>query len=136
MEDGEVISEASDDEQLAKLAKTHGVELTSYRALRRYLAYLRLTSQLRSYALSQELDALEEAVEQAHLTSDEQRTLATLLKHLAILDELLHAKLTPERYAYFVEHRGEFTAEVMRQALSRVVSDQWSVTSDRGSITN
>jgi len=98
-----------------------------YHALRQYLAYLRLSGTVRAPALRAELGALEESIQAALLTSDHQRTLARLSSAIAILDGLLHAKLSPDQYAEYARDHDMLRPETLWQALRQVAPEQRTV---------
>ncbi len=83
---------------------------------------------LRPAALLEEMDALARAVEDAALTTDTQRTLARLLRQVALLDGLVHARLSPTEYQDYQRLRSSLTADSLWQSLSSITSYQLPVT--------
>lgn len=109
-------------EALLRLAAAQGLldgPQANYHALRRYLDYVTLSAQVHLGKLSEELDALHEAVEHALVTTDEARALARLLKQRELLDGLVHAKLSPRQWTQYRQERAALAPEFdgLRSAL-------------------
>lgn len=88
-----------------------------YQALRRYLAYLRAFQQVRAPALTDELDALEQLLEEAAWRTKQQRILAKLLRQLQRLDELIHIHLSPSGWHQYQASRSGLTADQLAAEL-------------------
>ena len=117
---------------LLGLARARGLlaDRHAYRAFRQYVRYVRLSQQLRSTALLDELRELEHVAETSHLKTEEQRTHARLLRQVELLDHLIHVKLSPRDLADYRALRASLTTETLWGELARVTSGQWSVTSE------
>ena len=145
------ITEDSYYEQLAGLAHTHHIPLPpiepktetasfmeivlalagappqrqeQYHALRQYLTYVQLTASVHSSGWRAELEALEDAIEDALLSTEQQRSLAKLIKQLSILDELLNVRMTPDHHHFYQEHRDAFAVETLWNTLDKATDGQ------------
>ena len=101
----------------------------SYRTLRQYVMYLRLSARLRSGQVADELDALEEDIERAYLTTEPQRALARLAQQTSLLDDLLRTQLSRHRWQRYQAQREQLTPERLLEAI-HLCSPQSPVTSE------
>lgn len=122
------------EQMLAQLAQEHGIALrastSDYGALRRYLTYLKRSEQSRSTTLIQEVESLQEVLEQTTFVTDQQRTLASLLRWTRLVSDLLAVKLTPEQLAAYQRYREIFTVESLWQQVNHVTKGQPPVTKE------
>lgn len=91
--------------------------------------------QIRPSILTRELESLEEAVEQAHFTTEQQRALARLAKQVELLDDLIHVKLSPRRLRDYHQHRAVLTADTLWSLLQQVIHHQSPRTNHQSLVT-
>lgn len=92
-------------EMLKNLAIQKNVVLTPYPHLEKYAAYLSLYEAIRHSELFLEGDRLEKEVRETLVRSEDERQLVVIDKHLKLLMNLFHLKVSPSDYAIYQENR-------------------------------
>ncbi|MDD5427854.1 MAG: hypothetical protein PHI58_01275 [Candidatus Omnitrophica bacterium] len=98
---------------LKKTAIQNNIDLSvKYPNLYNYIIYNSVYSKIDNEKLFNEIKALEAGIKEKLFTSDDQRTLDKLSRHIDILIGMANIKLLNGDFNYYQTHRGEFTHEI------------------------
>ena len=103
--------------QLLDIAGRVGIERSRYPALSGVSDYLTASSRLLSYRLWPELDHVVATLTEQLAGSNDAKTLARLVRHAQLLQDLFGLRLTTDQWRYAWEHRAELTLETFRAFL-------------------
>jgi len=91
-------------ESLQALCRKHGVALSQFPAMEKYLAYVLLSDDIDAEALMRETSRLEEQAYQRLIRTEQESRLVAEGKCLLLLEKLLNFSLTPEEWGEYKKH--------------------------------
>ncbi len=96
---------------VANVASEKSVALEDYPNLEKYVRYLSLYGDIQHSELFKEGDRLEQAVREKLFTSEDERQLAAISKHLRLLSGLFRLKISPDDFALYQKNRLRFSVK-------------------------
>ena len=90
---------------LSRLAESHGLSREAFPGFAGSLRYLERQRAIQWDAVVAEMEALHEAVEQSLLSTEEQKTVALLLRQLTLLQDLMTIRLSPRGWQVYQAQR-------------------------------
>ena len=112
------------------------IDIKKYPNLAKYITYVINYAKIDSAGLFKEIKSVEEKIEQALATDDEQKRLLKISKNLELFEGFIELKLSPDDFDYYEQNAGDFiipewarflNSEALKYKLTRTVPDDTSV---------
>jgi len=106
-----IITEGGFYSYLLDKAYQVNINTKQYHELRKYTKYISMYNDVDTAMVMKEIESLEAAIKDTYFETDDQRKLDYLSTNLAVMSKLFNARLTPEGYEYYNEHKAAFSMD-------------------------
>ncbi|NQU73656.1 MAG: hypothetical protein HQ547_02980 [Candidatus Omnitrophica bacterium] len=97
---------------LRNLSYVKKIDLHKYPNLSHYITYLMIYERIDNLGLLEEMVALEDLIKEGLFANEDQRTLAKLLKHIQLLENMLDISMSKKDVEYYTNNKTNFRSAV------------------------
>ena len=97
---------------LRNLSYVKKIDLRKYPNLSYYTTYLMIYEKIDNLGLLEEMVALEDLIKESFFANEDQRTLAKLLKHIQLLENMLDISMSKKDVEYYKDNKTNFRSSV------------------------